>query len=195
MKKYFLIYFAFCSLLIAQMPEFGEAKGLFLSVGVGPKFPIGKFAETNNPGSGFDLDLSYTDNLFLPVFLNASVGYTHFPGSQDFYAKSDYSSFSSNAITAALGARYYFAPMMESIVLLMPVIDASLLYTNFNDYHQFKSGTGKSSFNNKYSKFGFQAGVGISMFMLDVMAHYNYLQGHNSVSFDLRVRLPIFIKM
>jgi len=195
LKKYFTILFLFCSLLTAQIPKFGEAKGLFISTGVGPKFPIGEFANTNNPGSGFDIALSYTDNLFIPFFLNASVGYTHFPGSQDLYVNSDYSSFSSNAITASLGARYYFSPLMENIVLVMPVVDFSLLYTNFNDFNQFKSGTGKASFNNKYSKFGIQAGAGISMFMLDIMAYYNYLPGHSFVSFDLRARIPIFVKM
>ncbi len=187
--------FLFCGLITAQIPEFGDAKGLFISAGVGPKFPIGEFNKSNNPGSGFDLALSYTDNNFIPFFLNASVGYTHFPGSQDFYSNTDYSSFSSNAITAALGVRYYFSPLMENIVLIMPVIDFSMLYTNFNDFHQFKPGTGKVSFNNSYSKFGFQAGAGISMFMLDIMACYNYLPGRNFVSFDLRARIPIFVKM
>lgn len=195
MKKYFVIIFLLCTVLTAQIPKLGEAKGLFISAGVGPKFPIGQFAESNNPGSGFDIALSYTDNIVIPIFLNASLGYTHFPGSQDLYSRSDYSSFSSNAITAAFGARYYFAPLMENIVLVMPVIEGSLLFTNFDEYNQFKSGTGKKNYNSNYSKFGFQAGVGISMFMMDIMAYYNYLPGHNYISIDLRARIPIFITM
>jgi hypothetical protein len=195
MKKYLFIYFLLSGLIVAQLPKFGEAKGLFLSAGVGPKFPIGQFAETNNPGSSFDIALSYTDNLLIPIFLNLSVGYSHFPGSQDLYSRSDYSSFSSNVITATFGARYYFAPLTENIFLVMPVIEGSLLYTNFDDFHQFKSRSGKDSYNNSYSKFGFQAGAGISMFMMDIMGYYNYLPEHNYISFDIRVRIPIFVSL
>ncbi len=177
------------------MLKLGEAKGLFLSAGVGPKIPVGAFADKCNPGSGFDFSLSYTDNAVMPVFINLSAGYTHFPGSQNLYSASDYSSFSSNAITASLGVRYYLPPIMEQFVIIMPVVDCSLLYTNFNDFHQFKQETKKSSFNENYSKLGFQAGAGISMFMFDIMAYYNYLQDHNSVEVDLRARIPIFISM
>lgn len=182
-------------MIFAQMPQFGEAKGMFLSAGVGPKIPVGNFSSTNNPGAGFDLSLSYTDNLFFPLFVNLSAGYAHFPGSQDFYSISDYSSFSSNVITASLGVRYYFAPIMNNIVLLMPVADISLLYGSFNDYHQFKLETLKKSFNETYSKFGFQAGAGVSLFMFDIMGYYNCLPGHNYFSFDLRARVPVFVSM
>ena len=187
--------FFLSSVLLAQMPKFGEVKGLFLSAGVGPKLPVGSFSNTNNPGGGFDLALSYTDNVVIPFFLNVSVGYTHFPGSQDFYAVSDHSAFSSNVITATLGIRYYLPPLMEKVVLVMPVIDCSFLYANINDYHQFKPEFNKPGFNDKYSKYGFQAGAGISMFMFDIMAYYNYLPGHNYFSFDIRGRIPIFVSM
>jgi hypothetical protein len=195
MKKILLFLIFTFATITAQMPQFGEAKGLFLSAGVGPKIPIGSFSETSNPGGGFDVSLSYTDNLFFPLFLNLSAGYIHFPGSQSFYSVSDYSSFSTNVITASLGARYYFSPIMNNIVLLMPVAEISLLYADFNDYHQFKTDTAKKSYNDNYGKFGFQAGAGVSMFMFEIMGYYNIIQGHNFLSFDLRARIPIFVSM
>ena len=156
--------------------------------------PLGSFSNTNNPGSGFEISIDYTDNEYLPVFLRLSAGYTHFPGSQDYYSVSDHSSFSSNMITASLGARYYFPPIMDNIVLLMPVLEASLLYADFNDYHQFKQ-MNKQSFNDNYSKIGFQAGAGISMFMFELIGYYNYLERHNFISVDLRARIPVFVSM
>jgi hypothetical protein len=195
MKKIFIILFSLCSLLNAQSIQFGEVKGLFLSAGVGARIPASTFADKNNPGGGFDFAISYSDNLLIPFFLNASVGYTHFPGSQDFYALSDHSSFSSNVILGTFGARYYISPIMDDMVLVMPVVDVSLLYAHFNDLHQFKTGSGKSDFNENYSKFGFQAGAGVSMFMFDLMAYYNYLPGHSFFSVDIRARIPIFATM
>lgn len=194
MKKLLFLIFLACSALYAQFPQFGQAKGFFLSGGVGPKLPIGSFSNTSNPGSGFEISLDYTDNEFMPVFLRASAGYSHFPGSQDFYSVSDHSSFSTNLITASLGARYYFPPLMDNIVLLMPVLEVSFLYADFNDYHQFKQ-LSKQSFNDNYSKFGFQAGAGISMFMFELIGYYNYLEGHNFISIDLRARIPVFVSM
>jgi len=192
MKKYFL-FLIFISCVVSAQE--GGVKGLFLSTGVGPRAPLGSFADKSNPGGGFDVSLSYTDDTLMPLFINVSVGYVHFPGSQDYYAASDHSSFSSNLITASFGVRCYLSPMMNDIFLLMPVIEGSLVYGRFGDFHQFKPETLKGDVNEKYSKIGFQAGAGISMFLFDLMAHYNYLPEHNYLSLDLRVRIPVFASM
>ena len=105
MKKLFLLLILIQIPLAAQGIRFGEAKGLFMSVGVGPKIPIGKFADRYNLGVGFDVTFSYTDNELLPVFFYSSLGFQHFPGRQNFYKKSDYSSISNNVIVYNAGAR------------------------------------------------------------------------------------------
>ena len=195
MKKIIVLILVSLSITYGQIPKLGEAKGLFLSTSVGPRIPLGQFSDTNNPGSGFDVGISYSDNILIPFFLNLSIGYTHFPGRQELYSSSDYSSFSSNMITITFGGRYYGTPLMENVILLMPVFDCSLLMGNFYDYHQYKLGSGKEDHWENYSKFGIQAGAGFSTFLFDIMAYYNYLPGHNYFSFDIRARIPIFVQM
>lgn len=193
MKKLFLLLILFQIPLAAQGIRFGEAKGLFMSVGVGPKIPIGKFADRYNLGVGFDVTFSYTDNELLPVFFYSSLGFQHFPGRQNFYKKSDYSSISNNVIVYNAGARYYFSPLIENIVLLMPVIEGGFSFSYFETSHQFKLDRGKDDYVEQVGKIGFHIGAGVSMFMLDAVTRYNYLPDKQYISFDLRVRIPIFV--
>lgn len=195
MKKFLLIFILLVSVSSAQSLKFGEAKGLFMAVGVGPKFPIGNFGDRCNIGVGFDVTLSYTDNLFLPVFLYTSLGYQHYPGRQDLYKTSDYSSFSSNVLTLAAGVRYYFPPLLENVVLLMPIADAGLEFGYFENFHQFKLDTNKPSYVEQKGKFGFQIGGGFSMFILDVITYYNYLPNNAYISFVIKANIPIFVKI
>lgn len=194
MKKLFTIFFLFTSLTFAQF-SFGEAKGLFLSAGVGPRIPVFDMSDRQNLGSGFNATFSYTDNKILPVFFYTTIGYIHFPGSQDLYKQTDYSSFSSNVLVIAPGIRYYFRPMFEQVVLLMPIIDIGAEYALFEQLNQFKTGNGKENYLEDINKFGFHAGIGVSMFLLDFIAHYHYLPDNQYISVDIRVNLPIYVKI
>jgi hypothetical protein len=193
MKKFLIILFVISTQLFAQF-KFGEAKGLFFSVEVGPRFPISDFANMQNTGVGVDATFSYTDNLVLPVFIYTTIGYQFYPGRQDLYSSSDYSSFSSNVIIVAPGVRYYFKPILENVVLLMPIVDIGAEFAYFEKLHQYKIGSGKQDHLEDISKFGFHVGAGFSMFILDVITYYNYLPDNQYISFNLRATIPIYIK-
>jgi hypothetical protein len=195
MKKLLIILFVLNTLAFAQPIKFGDAKGLFMAVGVGPRFPVSSFGDKNNIGVGFDVTFSYSDNLLMPIFLYGSLGFEHFPGRQDFYKKSDYSSFSSNVVVIQGGAKYYFSPIFDDVVLLMPIAEAGIEFAYFEDFHQFKIDKEKSDYLSDYGKFGMHAGVGISMFILDVVAYYNYIPDHQYISFVVKANIPIFVKM
>ena len=146
MKKIFVVFLLLVGIAEAQIPEPGQAKGLFMAVGIGPRVPIGKFADVQNLGIGFDFSFSYTDNKILPVFIYSELGFEHYPGRQDFYKVSDYSSFSSNVLTIKLGARYYLPPIFDEVVLLMPVVEVGPSFALYEKFHQFKTGTGRNNF-------------------------------------------------
>ncbi|HOI30689.1 MAG TPA: hypothetical protein PLZ15_13115 [Melioribacteraceae bacterium] len=193
MKKILLLSLLLSVSLPAQELKFGTAKGLFMGIGVGPRIPLGNFSESQNIGIGFDATFSYTDNTLIPFFLYTTVGYQHYPGRQDFYKRTDYSSLSSNVLTLSPGIRYYFPPLIESVLLLMPVVDAGLKFAYFEKSHQFKLDRGKSNYVEEVGKFGFHIGAGFSMFLLDVITYYNYLNNNEYISFNLRVTIPIFV--
>ena len=195
MKKIFILLFISFSISYGQLLKFGDAKGLFMAVGVGPKFPIGDFGDKNNIGVGFDVTFSYTDNAWIPVFIYSDIGYQHYPGRQDLYKTTDYSSFSSNVLIFKPGIRYYFPPLIENVVLLMPILDVGAEWGFFENYHQFKIDTKKQSFVEQTTKFGFHAGAGFSMFLLDVITYYNYLPENSYISFEIKANIPIFVKM
>lgn len=166
-----------------------------MAVGVGPKFPIGSFSDKNNIGIGFDITFSYTDNLFIPVFIYSNIGYQHYPGKQDLYKRSDYSSFSSNVLVLTGGVRHYFPPLLENIVLLMPVLDIGAEFAYFENFHQYKLDRNRQNSVEQIGKFGFQVGAGFSMFLLDVMTYYNYIKSNQYISFVLKANIPIFVSM
>lgn len=179
----------------AEIPPSSRAVGFFFGVGVGPRLPIGDFASNTDIGYGFNLEFSYTDNEFLPVFFNATIGFEQYPGSQSFYRESDYSNFHTNSLPINFGVRYYFPPLAENIVLFMPILQVSGAYTYYQKLHEFKAERGRTNFLEETSKFGFSVGAGVSMFMLEILASYNYFESNQFIGFDLRVRIPIFISL
>ncbi len=194
MKKLLFAFLLFTQLLFAQF-KIGEAKGLFMAIGVGPRFPINTMANNQNIGVGADITFSYTDNQYIPFFVYTSIGYQHYPGKHTFYKVSDYSSFSSNVLSVTSGVRYYFKPIFEKVIILMPIVEVGANYSLLEKLHQFKLDAKKDNFVEEVSKFGFHVGVGASMFLLDVIGRYNYLPSNQYLSVDMRVNIPIFVKI
>jgi hypothetical protein len=194
MKKILLLLILFSSFTLSAgtLPA-EKARGLFLVFGVGPRLPISSFSNQSSFGYGFNVELDYTDNEYLPFFLFTRLGFQQFPGSQTFYQSSDYSNYSINSFPLEIGARYFFAPLLENVVLFMPVVEFSAAYNFTQVLHQFKAGTGRSNFVENNSRLGVSGGVGISMFLLEVMATYNYFQSTQYVGIDLKVRIPLYI--
>ncbi len=194
MKKFLLIIILLSSFrALAQSPSSDHARGLFLAFDVGPRLPVGYFANSTDLGYGFNVELSYTDDRYLPFFLFTKIGFDQFPGSQQFYELTDYSNYSTRALPVSLGIRYFFPPLVKNIVLFMPIVEISADYVYFEKLHQFKPATGKSNYIEDVSKLGFSAGAGISMFMMEVAAVYHYTYSNQYVSVDLRVRIPLYI--
>ncbi|UCH64691.1 MAG: hypothetical protein JSW63_08670 [Ignavibacterium sp.] len=196
MKKIFLCFLLLFSLnVFAADPPASKATGIFLAFGVGPRLPVGDFSNTSELGYGIGIEVSYTDNEFLPVFLFASVGFEQYPGAQRFYQESAYSNLSTNSIPLNVGVRYYFSPLLEQIVLLIPLIEVSASFTYFQVLHEFKIDSDLSNFKTETIKYGITAGAGISMFLMEIIAAYHYVQNNQFVSFDLRVRIPLFVNL
>jgi len=77
--------------------------------------------------------------------------------------------------------------------LNMPIVDAGLHVAYFERSHQFKLDRGKQNYVEEVAKFGFHVGAGFSMFILDVITYYNYLNNNEYISFNLRATIPIFV--
>ncbi|MCH7722533.1 MAG: outer membrane beta-barrel protein [Bacteroidetes bacterium] len=194
MKNFLIIFvLVFAVNSFAIDPPASRAQGVFLAFGVGPRLPLGDFSNSTDIGYGFNIELSYTDNEFLPVFLFANIGFEQYPGAQSFYQETDYSNFSTNSIPINVGARYYFSPLIEQVVLLIPIIEFSASYTYTQELNEFKIDSGRNNFKEQFSKFGVSGGVGLSMFLMEIIAAYHYFESNQYVSFDLRIRIPLFI--
>jgi hypothetical protein len=170
-----------------------KARGFFVSFGVGPRLPISNFASSTDLGYGFNLEVSYTDNEVIPFFLFSKIGYEQFPGSQGFYESTDYSSFSTTNIPVNVGIRYYFPPILESAFLLIPFGEASASFSYLRELHQFKLTSGRNNYLEENYKFGFNAGIGVSMFLMEILISYNYLNNNQFIAADLKVRLPLLV--
>lgn len=191
--KIFVLVFIISGFSFAEIPPSSNATGFFLGVGVGPRIPVGEFANTNNLGYGLNLELSYTDNEFLPIFLYLNTGFEQYSGSQSYYKETDYSNYNINSVPVNLGARYYFPPLLESIFLLMPIIQASANYNYSRTLMEFDDPIRTPSRSINKNEFGFSAGIGVSAFMLEFLTSYNYLPKKQFISVDLKVRFPLYI--
>jgi hypothetical protein len=194
-KYFFLIVLIFQGNLFAGELLASKAVGIFVSAGVGPRLPVGQFSNSTDLGYGLNIEASYTDSDYLPFFIFARLGYEQFPGSQDFYQGSDYSNYSTTIVPASLGVRYYFGPLVENVVLLMPIVEASVSYTYFQVLNEFKVDAGRSNYREDLWKFGGTVGAGFSMFILEIMANYTYYESNQYLSFNLNVRLPLYVSL
>ena len=181
--------------IFAGEPPSSKAVGIFLATGVGARVPVGQFANSTNLGYGLAVDISYTDSDNLPFFLFARLGFEQFPGSQDFYQNSDYSNYSTTVLPLSLGIRYYFAPLVESAILLIPVLEGSASYSYFQVLNEFKSNANRSNYTENIWKFGGTIGAGLSMFILEIMANYTYYESNQYLSFNLNLRLPLYVSL
>ena len=191
----FLLVIIYQSVALAGEPPVSKAVGVFLATGVGARLPVGQFSNSSNLGYGLMIDVSYTDSDKLPFFIFSRIGFEQFPGSQDFYQQSDYTNYSTTILPISLGVRYYFAPLVESVVLLIPVVEASASYSYFDILNEFKSDANKTNFKESLWKFGGNVGVGLSMFLLEIMANYTYYESNQYFSISLNVRLPLFVNL
>ena len=194
-NKIIIISSILFSLSFGQIYDPGEVSGVFLTLGVGPRFPIGDLGSQHTIGAGFDVQISYTDNKLAPLFFYLDLGYQNHPGDYDYYKISDHSSITSNIVSFHLGSRYFLEPLLEDIILLMPIIEGGITYSYVEKYHEYKIDTGKPSNLVGISNLGFHVGGGISFFLMDLIASYNYLQNNQYISFNLRLTIPLAITL
>ena len=195
LKEIFLSLVLLTTIVSGQGLSLGEAKGLFFSLGIGPKIPIGEYSATNGLGIGLDFTFSYTDNKILPLFFYTKLGYHHYPIASDLTTKSDYSSYMTNEYLILPGVRFYFAPIIEDQILLMPIAEVGASIGFFYNTHIFKSDSNINNYNESLTKFGFHIGGGFSMFLLETTLNYYYFPDNHSISLDLRIQIPIFAKI
>ncbi|MFA6596278.1 MAG: hypothetical protein WCS69_01035 [Ignavibacteriaceae bacterium] len=193
MKKYFIILAVCLLTYTSAIYASDKARGTFLAIGVGPRIPTFDFNNTTMLGYGFNVEIAYTNNEYLPLFLFGKVGFEQFPGAQSFYQVSTYSQFSTSLLPLSFGARYYLSPILQNIVLILPYVEVATNLTVFQKLHQFKIESGKNNFLEGGSKLGFSVGVGASMFLVEMLASYNYLHNNQYLSFDMKVRLPLYV--
>jgi hypothetical protein len=189
----FLTLIIFQAILYAGNPPAERARGVFVAFGVGPRLPISSFSRSTDLGYGLNLELSYTDDKFLPMFLFARLGFEQYPGSQEYYEATAYSNYSTTSVPVIVGGRHYFSPMMENVFLFIPFVELAGALNYYSILHQFKIGSGRSNFTEDVIKFGFSGGVGISMFLMEILASYNFYASNQFIAVDFKVRLPLYI--
>jgi hypothetical protein len=194
MKRVIIIILLINGLIAAQGFKLGDARGLFLSVGIGPKLPVGEFSATNDLGIGFDITAAYTDNKFMPGFVNLKFAFQTFPGATKMYKSTEYASFTTNEFLIMPGIKFYLPPVIIDEILIMPIAELGPSLGMFSNTHVFKSSSGKTNFDESITKFGFHAGGGFSMFFLEGILNYYFFPDNHAISFDLIVQIPVFAK-
>lgn len=171
-----------------------RASGLFFAVATGGRLPVGDFSQTSEFGIGINLELSYTDSEYIPFFVYAKIGYESYPGSQDYYRETNIASYSTNSLPVNVGLRYFLPPLLKETVLIYPVAEVGGAFAYNEIYIEHNADLGLNNQLIDESKFGVQAGLGVSMFLMELMGYYNYFPENEFVSFDLKIRIPIFVQ-
>ncbi len=193
MRKYLFLTGLIILIASVNLHASDKARGVFFGVGVGPRLPVGTFAQTSLLGYGFHFELSYTDNEYLPIFLYGKAGFEQYPGSQTYYQNTEHSHFSTSVLPLTLGGRFYFPPVIENVVVILPHIEAAACFSVNQTLHQFKPSANRPSYIQQDTDIGFNVGIGASMFLLEMTGSYTYFKQRQYFGFDLKVRLPLFV--
>ncbi|MBK7866221.1 MAG: hypothetical protein IPJ75_04050 [Ignavibacteriales bacterium] len=194
MKKVLLILlFVLPHVLFAGDPGESKARGYFFAMGVGPRIPFGDFSSKTVFGYGFNAEISYVDNKIMPFFIYGKIGFEQFPGSQEFYQDSEYSHYSVQYLPVSVGVRHYFSPILKNVFLITPIAEVSGSMIVFQELHDFKPGVNRNGYIEDGVRFGGSVGFGVSAFVLEMMASYNVYNNDQFFSFDLKVRLPLYV--
>ena len=196
-RKYILVLLLFFSVpSYGQLfnVKVGEARGLFLAMGVGPRIAIGDLSSNHSMASGVETIVSYTDNRRLPVFVYAKLQFTNFPSEFMGILYSPSFEVSSKVLSIQPGMRYFLPPISKEVILLMPFVEGGLSLGIIFTKYQFNSAF-KSQYYDESVHFGVHAGFGVSIFLMDALVSYNYYYRYQFLGFTLRVRIPIFIKI
>ncbi len=191
-KKIIFIFF-FTSTLFAQITNTQGAKGLFMSISVGPKFPIGVMSEKFNAAPSFDFSISYTNTEFTPLFFYFTFGYQSHSGNFNFYKTTKHSSVTSNIFSLNLGGKYFFEPILDEGIIIMPVVELGATYGFIKEYYQYKIYLNLNDKLQNLSKFGGHIGVGISFFLLELMGTYCYLPQNQFFGINLKLTMPLTV--
>ncbi len=197
LRKYFFIIILFLTLpTYGQLfsVKLGDARGLFLTLGVGPRVAVGDLATNHSLASGFETLISYTDNRRIPVFVYAKFQFANFPSEFVGILSSSTFEVSSKVLSIQPGMRFYFPPISKKVILLMPFVEGGLSLGLMFVKYQFNNGF-SSQFYDTSVHFGFHAGFGASIFLMDALITYNYYYTYQFLGLTLRVRIPIFIKI
>ena len=154
---------------------------------------VGEFSKKNNAGPGVEAIISYTDIDFLPIFFYSNFNFQNHTGNYKYYKNSDHSTLSSSIISINLGGKYFFQPLVENVILLMPFIEGGFTYAYISDFHQYKIDLNKNDDIENLHKFGIHIGGGLSFFLMEIIASYTYLHSDQYLSLNLRVTLPVAV--
>lgn len=192
MKKIILfICLLFLSSVNADPPD-SRARGIFFAIGVGTRLPVFDFSDKSYYGYGIDLEISYTDNEWLPVFLYAETGFEHYSGSQDYYQSTNLTHYSLNVIPINLGARWYGAPMTDNFFII-PFVQGAAEFSYEQELNQYKIGSGRNDQISDKFDAGASVGVGASMFVMEVLVSYHHFTNRQFISLDMKARIPLFV--
>jgi hypothetical protein len=144
--------------------------------------------------SGVEVILSYTDNRRIPFFVYSKAQFINFPSEFKDVLSGTVFELSSKVLSLQPGVRYFLPPISTQVVLLMPFVEGGLSLAIMLNKYQY-NGTFKSQYYDSSLHFGFHAGVGVSVFLMDALIGYNYYYSYQFLSFTLRVRIPIFMKI
>jgi hypothetical protein len=197
LRKYVLLTLLFLSLpAYGQLLNFklGEARGLFLGMGVGPRIAVGDLSINHSMASGVEVILSYTDNRRIPFFVYSKAQFINFPSEFKDVLSGTVFELSSKVLSLQPGVRYFLPPISTQVVLLMPFVEGGMNLGVMLNKYQY-NGAFKSQYYDSSLHFGFHAGVGVSVFLMDALISYNYYYSYQFLGFTLRVRIPIFMKI
>jgi hypothetical protein len=93
------------------------------------------------------------------------------------------------------GIKFYFPPVITDEILIMPIAEIGPSLGFFNNSHIYKAASGISNSDETLTKFGFHVGGGFSMFFVEGVLNYYFFPENHSISFDLKIQIPVFAKI
>lgn len=161
---------------------------LFLSVGGGIAVPLDTFKTSSNVTFGILGRLEFASTSIFPFVIGAQVDYFSYPGQDEYKTINLLANLRTKILAVGLNIEYSLAKLVKSsftMPFLSVDVKSNMIKREYDDNRTI------DNLPREESKISVGAGIGMTIFIFDFVAKYNYMKDNSFVGVYTKTKIPV----
>lgn len=161
---------------------------IFLGLGGGLSIPLGKFKDYSKATFGILGRVEFASTSIFPFVIGAQVDYFSFDAPDDFKSVNSLTTYKTKVLAFGLNIDYSLSKLIRSS-FTMPYLTA-IVKGNFAE-REYDEGRSLAGLTRKQTLLSVGAGLGMTLFIFDFFAVYNYIKDNSFIGVYTKTKFPI----